>query len=198
MDGKSRLLICEGIGLIFLSSLLLVVVSFGRDEPKTTGGTAVGKPEESGPVKGGKVVADDPPPVTFGAPPSSPEGQAAASGWVDITHRTTGVVTVQTRPYQWVRVRLPSNPATGYRWDVCESHVLSKYGLSTFIDPKAGDDVAGQPGQQQFTFWPYRVGSGELIFRRSRHFDDTVVETVRFKIEVRDAGAAGVAPGGPQ
>ena len=95
---------------------------------------------------------------------------------------------IDVRPGQTFELRLPSNPSTGYRWELVDPvpDAVRALGVSR-IEPARGN-LVGAPGQEVWTFEGARSGAGTIAFVYRRPFDPTGVapaQRATFRVEVR-------------
>jgi inhibitor of cysteine peptidase len=92
-------------------------------------------------------------------------GSSHAGGSVTITPESAGR-TIELRSVQELLVRLPSNPATGYRWSLAAApaDVLKLEGLPSFERYPGGAGAVGAPGIEIWRFSLARKGQQILRF----------------------------------
>lgn len=104
---------------------------------------------------------------------------------VDVDSATYAGNTVALTTGDTLRVRLVSNPGTGYRWaQAAPTPTVLTFIDSTFTGP-AGTAV-GAPGVQQFRFLAAQPGSSTLVLLYARPWetDPTSTDTVRINLSV--------------
>ena len=84
-----------------------------------------------------------------------------------------------------LRISLPENATTGYRWaiDRIDEDVIEALGSEPHYQGKA----VGSGGQVAFTFRAKKAGSGEIVLKNWRHFegDASVIKRFRVRVEVK-------------
>ena len=88
------------------------------------------------------------------------------------------------RPGGELRIKLDSNPTTGYYWylkDIDASRI-DELSESYFADP-APEGVTGSGGHQMFVFEALKIGKSDLVLSYERSPRD-VAETLKLKIKV--------------
>lgn len=82
-----------------------------------------------------------------------------------------------------VRVSLPENATTGYRWAIerCDAECLDA--IST--EPRYTASAIGSGGEVEFTFQGKKVGDGEIVLRHWRHWEGDSSVTARFHVRLR-------------
>ena len=81
-----------------------------------------------------------------------------------------------------VRISLPENATTGYRWaiDRLDDDVIEASGS----DPHYPADTPGSGGRMAFTFRPKKSGSGEIVLKYWRHFEGDASVQKRFRVRL--------------
>ena len=95
---------------------------------------------------------------------------------------------IDVRPGETFELRLPSNPSTGYRWELVDPvpETVRPVGVSR-TDPPRGN-LVGAPTQETWTFEAARAGTGTIgfVFRRPTDPATTVpAQRASFRVEVR-------------
>jgi len=90
--------------------------------------------------------------------------------------------TVDIRRGEAVRVSLPENATTGYRW------VIERYD-EEFIkelatEPHYASDAVGSGGEVAFIFQGKKIGVGEIVLKRWRSWEGDSSVTARFRIHL--------------
>ena len=93
--------------------------------------------------------------------------------------------TVDIRFGESVRVNLPENATTGYRW------VIDRYD-EEFIDAVATEphytaNAIGSGGEVEFIFKGKKIGSGEIVLKHWRHWegDSSIISRFRLRLNVQ-------------
>ena len=88
--------------------------------------------------------------------------------------------TVALRVGETVRVTLPENATTGYRWavDRLEGDVVEAVGS----EPHYSAGAVGAGGEVTFTFKATKAGPGALTLKHWRHFEGDASVTKRFHL----------------
>ena len=93
--------------------------------------------------------------------------------------------TVDLRVGESVRLTLPENATTGYRWaiDRLDRDVVEEAGS----EPHPSRGAIGSGGNVTFDFKVKKVGSGEIALKYWRHFegDGSIVKRFRFRLNVQ-------------
>jgi inhibitor of cysteine peptidase len=93
--------------------------------------------------------------------------------------------TVDLRVGESVRLTLPENATTGYRWaiDRLDRDVVEEAGSEAH--PSGG--AIGSAGQVSFDFRAKQAGSGEVALKYWRHFegDRSIVKRFRFRLNAK-------------
>ena len=93
--------------------------------------------------------------------------------------------TVDLRVGESVRLILPENATTGYRWSVdhFDREVIDPAGS----EPHYAGGAVGSGGQVSFDFKAKKAGSGEVALKYWRHFEGegSVVKRFRFRLNAR-------------
>jgi inhibitor of cysteine peptidase len=96
--------------------------------------------------------------------------------------------TIDIARTQWVLVRLPTDPASGYRWsfDLGKDRVLYPSGETPRYEPAAGRPGDAGPGTTVFTFRAEGVGTTSATFTYHPVGEMTLVaRTVTFDVVAR-------------
>jgi inhibitor of cysteine peptidase len=90
--------------------------------------------------------------------------------------------TVDLRVGETVRVSLPENATTGYRWaiDRLDEDVIEAVGS----EPNYPGGAVGSGGHVVFTFKAKKAGSGEVTLKYWRHFEGDKSITNRFRLRL--------------
>jgi inhibitor of cysteine peptidase len=93
--------------------------------------------------------------------------------------------TVDLRVGESVRLTLPENATTGYRWTVdhFDREVIDPAGS----EPHYAGGAVGSAGQITFDFKAKKAGSGEVALKYWRHFEGegSVVKRFRFRLNAK-------------
>ena len=93
--------------------------------------------------------------------------------------------TVDLRVGESVRLTLPENATTGYRWTVdhFDREVVDPAGS----EPHYAGGAVGSAGQIMFDFKAKKAGSGEVALKYWRHFEGegSVVKRFRFRLNAQ-------------
>lgn len=97
----------------------------------------------------------------------------AHNGPVTVQEDSDCPLHLQTR--QQLVLKLPSNPSTGYRWQVREaaSSVLHSLGPEVYSSPKDAD-VVGSAGQSTWRFQAVQAGQDSLLLVYQRPWEADV------------------------
>ena len=90
--------------------------------------------------------------------------------------------TVDLRVGGTVRLSLPENATTGYRWavDRLDAGVIEAVGS----EPHYTASAPGSGGNVEFTFKAAKAGTGEVALKYWRHFEGDASITKRFRFRV--------------
>jgi inhibitor of cysteine peptidase len=93
--------------------------------------------------------------------------------------------TVGIRLSESVRIHLPENAATGYRWAI--DHYDDGLIEAFSTEPQYKDNAIGSGGAVAFIFKGKKIGTGEIALKYWRHWegDSSVIARFRIKLEVR-------------
>jgi inhibitor of cysteine peptidase len=93
--------------------------------------------------------------------------------------------TVDLRVGEGVRVTLPENATTGYRWaiDRLDRDAVEEAGS----DAHPSRDAIGSAGNVTFDFTAKKAGSSEIALKYWRHFegDGSIVKRFRFRLDAK-------------
>jgi inhibitor of cysteine peptidase len=113
---------------------------------------------------------------------------AAETGKADVMQSLTETDngrTVDLRVGESVRLILPENATTGYRWTVdhFDREVVDPAGS----EPHYAGGAVGSAGQVAFDFKAKKAGSGEVALKYWRHFEGegSVVKRFRFRLTAK-------------
>jgi inhibitor of cysteine peptidase len=98
--------------------------------------------------------------------------------------------TVDIARTQWILVRLPADPASGYRWsyELGKDRVLYPSGDTPRFEPSpAGSPAGAAPGASVFTFRAEGVGTtgARFLYRRVGEPDSQPARIVAFDVVAR-------------
>lgn len=81
-----------------------------------------------------------------------------------------------------VRISLPENATTGYRWaiDRVDDDVIEAVGS----EPHYAGNAVGSGGNVTFTFKGRKSGSGEIVLKYWRHFEGDASVQKRFRVRL--------------
>jgi inhibitor of cysteine peptidase len=88
--------------------------------------------------------------------------------------------TVDVRQGETVRVSLPENATTGYRWAIDRFDEEFIEALATEAHYAAG--AIGSGGEVAFIFQGKKIGTGEIVMKHWRHWEGDSSVTTRFRI----------------
>jgi inhibitor of cysteine peptidase len=91
--------------------------------------------------------------------------------------------TVDIRRGETVRISLPENASTGYRWAIDRFDEQLIEALTT--EPLYPSDRVGSSGDVAFTFRPKEVGAGEVVLKHWRHWEGDSSVTTRFRVRLQ-------------
>ena len=106
---------------------------------------------------------------------------ASVNAMLSLTENDDGR-SVEVRAGDTVRISLPENATTGYRWaiDRIDQDVIEAVGSEPHYQGKA----VGSGGQVAFTLRAKKTGSGEIVLKNWRHFEGDASVTKRFRVRV--------------
>ena len=112
--------------------------------------------------------------------PSNP----SAEKFVDVDEELNGK-TIHALPGETIRVKLPSNPSTGFSWALgpFEDGVLQTNGESKFVANPHREGEAGYGGCEIWTFKAVQSGKAEISLFYARSWEDND-PAMRFKLTV--------------
>lgn len=90
--------------------------------------------------------------------------------------------TIDLRVGETVRVTLPENATTGYRWaiDRLDKEVIEAVGS----EPHYAGNAVGSGGDVTFTFKGKKAGTGDIVLKYWRHFEGDSSITSRFHLRL--------------
>lgn len=110
------------------------------------------------------------------------EGAAPVQTFTDPASGTD----ITLRPGGQLRLKLDSNPTTGYFWYLKDIDASQVDQLSDeYIADPAPEGMVGGGGHQLFVFEALSTGRSKLVLSHQRHAED-VVETITLNIKVRE------------
>ncbi len=88
--------------------------------------------------------------------------------------------TVDIHPGDTVRITLPENATTGYRWaiDRYDEDFIEALGS----EPRYTEKAIGSGGEVAFIFRGKKTGLGEIVLKHGRHWEGDASVTRRFRI----------------
>jgi inhibitor of cysteine peptidase len=93
--------------------------------------------------------------------------------------------TVDVRVGDVIRITLPENATTGYRWtiDRHDEDIIEALGS----EPRYPDNAVGAGGEIAFNFKARKAGTGEIALRHWRHWegDRSVIGRFRVRLNVQ-------------
>ena len=90
--------------------------------------------------------------------------------------------TVELRAGDTLRISLPENAATGYRWAV--DRVDGELIKAAESQPHYSGDAVGSGGLMTFTFEAKKAGSGEIALKNWRDFEGDASVQKRFRLRL--------------
>ena len=90
--------------------------------------------------------------------------------------------TIDIRLGELVRISLPENATTGYRWVIDRYEEEFIEALAT--EPHYTADAIGSGGEVAFTFRARKVGIGEIVLKHWRHWEGDASVTARFRVRL--------------
>jgi inhibitor of cysteine peptidase len=81
-----------------------------------------------------------------------------------------------------VRINLPENATTGYRWEVDRYDEEFIEAIAT--EPHYRADTIGSGGEVGFIFKGKKIGSGEIVLKHWRHWEGDASITSRFRLRL--------------
>jgi inhibitor of cysteine peptidase len=90
--------------------------------------------------------------------------------------------TVDIRLGETVRITLPENATTGYRWaiDRTSDELIESLGS----EPRYTGNAVGSGGEIAFTFQAKKIGTGEIVLKHWRHWEGDASVTRRFRLRL--------------
>ena len=90
--------------------------------------------------------------------------------------------TVDVRQGETVRINLPENATTGYRWaiDRCDEEFIE----ALAAEPHYAASAMGAGGEVAFTFRGKKIGTGEIALKHWRDWEGDSSVTTRFRIRL--------------
>ena len=84
-----------------------------------------------------------------------------------------------------VRISLPENATTGYRWAIDRVHDEGIEAVGS--EPHYAENAIGSGGDVAFTFKVKKSGTGEIVLKYWRHFegDRSVLKRFRVRLNAR-------------
>jgi inhibitor of cysteine peptidase len=84
-----------------------------------------------------------------------------------------------------VRILLPENATTGYRWEIDNFSQDTLESVST--QPHYTNEAAGSAGEVEFIFKARKLGSGEIRLKQWRHWegDSSIINRFRVNLTVK-------------
>jgi inhibitor of cysteine peptidase len=96
-------------------------------------------------------------------------------------------IKVSSRMGEEFEVRLPSNPSTGYAWQVAAAPDGVRLIDSTFISSKSLQPVAGAVGEQVFRFLADQPGKYKLEMELKRAWEQQPIQIRLVEVVVQHA-----------
>ncbi|HSX71510.1 protease inhibitor I42 family protein [Pseudomonas subflava] len=107
---------------------------------------------------------------------------------VSVEEKQLGDCPMQLHAGQTLNVALPSNPTTGFRWEVVEAApgILRSLGPEVYMTPEDAG-LVGAGGQSTWRYQAYQTGEGRLLmqYRRPWEADVAPAKTIDCAISVR-------------
>jgi len=91
--------------------------------------------------------------------------------------------TVDIRLGETVRLTLPENATTGYRWAIERYDEEFIEALAT--EPRYTAKAIGSGGEVAFIFQGKKIGTGEIVLKHWRHWEGGSSVTTRFRLRLR-------------
>ena len=93
--------------------------------------------------------------------------------------------TVDVRLGEEVRINLPENATTGYRWAIDRYDEEFIEALAT--EPHYKANAIGSGGEVAFIFQGKKIGTGEIVLKHWRHWegDSSITQRFRIRLNVR-------------
>ena len=91
--------------------------------------------------------------------------------------------TVDIRLGETVRVSLPENATTGYRWaiDLCDKDIVELVAN----EPRYTASAVGSGGEVAFTFGAKKVGVAAIVLKHWRSWEGDASVIARFRVRLR-------------
>jgi inhibitor of cysteine peptidase len=90
--------------------------------------------------------------------------------------------TVNVRLGESVRINLPENAATGYRWAIDRYDEQFIEAIAT--EPRYTANAIGSGGEVAFIFKGKKIGTGEIVLKHWRHWEGARSITSRFYLRL--------------
>ena len=90
--------------------------------------------------------------------------------------------TVDIRLGESVRVNLPENATTGYRWAI--DRYDEEFIEAVATEPHYTANAIGSGGEVEFIFKGKKIGSGEIMLKQWRHWEGDSSITSRFRLRL--------------
>jgi inhibitor of cysteine peptidase len=90
--------------------------------------------------------------------------------------------TVDVRVGDSVRISLPENATTGYRWAV--DRYDEEFVEAVGSEPLYTANAIGSGGEVVFIFKGKKIGSGEIVLKHWRHWEGDASITSRFRLRL--------------
>jgi inhibitor of cysteine peptidase len=90
---------------------------------------------------------------------------------------------VDIRLGETVRITLPENATTGYRWAIDRYDEEFMEALAT--EPRYPANAVGSGGEVAFAFQGKKMGTGEIVLKNWRRWEGDSSVTTRFRIQLR-------------
>jgi len=107
---------------------------------------------------------------------------------LSMTEKQLGKCPLQLHSGQALHITLPSNPTTGFRWQVADAApgVLRSLGPEVYVTPEDAG-LVGAGGRSTWRYQAYQTGSGRLLMHYQRPWETEVApaQTIDCRIEVR-------------
>jgi inhibitor of cysteine peptidase len=93
--------------------------------------------------------------------------------------------TVDMHPGDTLRINLPENATTGYRWAI--DHYDEDFIEALASEPRYTAKAIGSGGEVTFVFRVKQTGLGEIVLKHGRHWevDSSVTRRFRIRLHVR-------------
>ncbi|MBS0300199.1 MAG: protease inhibitor I42 family protein [Gammaproteobacteria bacterium] len=86
--------------------------------------------------------------------------------------------TIDVRLGERIRINLPENATTGYRWAI--DRFDEEFIETIATEPHYTSDAVGSGGEIEFVFQGKKTGSGEIVLKHWRHWEGDSSITQRF------------------